>query len=494
MADFFTNMLSAMKLVPKPVDDRSALSDLNESLKVDLDPAMQGFKQGLLGEKSNWEAAQKQLEVENKNLANIQGQLSAGGLDDNTLKALTQQQADTQSKIQYLQEAQKKSHENADYLRALAGRQGYDLSNYDSETNLENATLNMQADTQGIINKILNRDMTSEQYYNAAYNKLREAGATVGQARRIAAKRAGEYKADRIAKYKTAMQMFGNNGDGTMNDAMVKLMWNIMEDSPMLAEAAAKLYATPQQQYQNNFEAAKAAAARLDNFKSLMWQKQADRDKMREELGLKADYNWKADDHKFLNDIEKLKTKGQIDNYNKAEEQSRDYKFREMLADSAFRRTVERLGIQHDLDVKKFSENEWSKYESAYDFYMSKFPNAKPEQAMNYAFKNFKSAKEEKVDPVAVNILNDAQSIEDDKEAINYLEEKLSENDKMEPEARNYIREYQFYRSYLLAVKEGNEELKKKFLKQIKPENIERFSNSSDLADYSRRLQTRGRI
>ena len=62
MADFFTNMLRAMKLVPKPVDDRSALSDLNESLKVDLDPAMQGFKQGLLGEKSNWEAAQKQLD------------------------------------------------------------------------------------------------------------------------------------------------------------------------------------------------------------------------------------------------------------------------------------------------------------------------------------------------------------------------------------------------------------------------------------------------
>ena len=290
------------------------------------------------------------------------------------------------------------------------------------------------------------------------------------------------------------MQMFGNNGDGTMNDAMVKLMWNIMEDSPMLAEAAAKLYATPQQQYQNNNAAAREQAARLDNFNSLMWQKQADRDKMREELGLKADYNWKADDHKFLNDIEKLRTKGQIDNYNKAEEQKRDYKFREMLADSAFRRTVEKLGIQHDFDVKKFSENEWSKYESAYDFYMSKFPNAKPEQAMNYAFKNFKSAKEEEVDPVAVNIFNDAQSKEDDEEAINYLEEKLTSNEKMETAAREYIRQYLFYRKYLLAEKEGNEELKKKFLLQIKPENIKRFSNSDELTDTGRRLQTRGRI
>ena len=339
-----------MKLVPKPVDDRSALSDLNESLKVDLDPAMQGFKQGLLGEKSNWEAAQKQLEVENKNLANIQGQLSAGGLDDNTLKALTQQQADTQSKIQYLQEAQKKSHENADYLRALAGRQGYDLSNYDSETNLENATLNMQADTQGIINKILNRDMTSEQYYNAAYNKLREAGATVGQAQRIAAKRAGEYKADRVAKYKTAMQMFGTNGDGTMNDAMVKLMWNIMEDSPMLAEAAAKLYATPQQQYSNNVIAEREQAARNDQLATQIALAKLNHENDLDKLLSQYIYNSKQLEQQQGYKQSNIKLQGEVNDTNNARSQERQFQYDSRKAAQAQEYDKELKVIQGQID------------------------------------------------------------------------------------------------------------------------------------------------
>ena len=348
MADFLENILRAMKLVPERVDSNAVVADLDESLQAppQMDRYLQGFQQGLLGNKADYDQAQKVF------------------INPNS----------TDEQRQSAQLAMNQAHDRANYTRGLAKRMGYNLDNYGANTSLDDATKKYQADTQSAIRQLLNQDMTSEQYYDEAYRRLHEAGLPMRQAQQEAARRANLYKAQRLAKYNTAMQMYGQNGDGTLNDLAIQMLGNTMTDSPELAELYYKTYASPSKTYDNNVIAAREKAARDDNLYSTQWQKRFDRDKMREELGLKADYNKQDYTHKTNEDIRKFNSNAET-----------TWNYGEKTANNNLYRALKEYYLKKDIDIDRMSQQAREQILTAFDMYKGLHPNASNEEAADYA-------------------------------------------------------------------------------------------------------------
>ena len=120
MADFLENILRAMKLVPERVDSNAAVAELDESLQAppQMDRYLQGFQQGLLNNKTDYDQAQRVLE----------------------------NSSSTDEQRQSAQLAMNQAHDRANYTRDLARRMGYNLDDYGANTTLDEATKKYQAD------------------------------------------------------------------------------------------------------------------------------------------------------------------------------------------------------------------------------------------------------------------------------------------------------------------------------------------------------------
>ena len=228
-----------MKLVPERVDSNAVVADLDEYLQAppQMDRYLQGFQQGLLGNKADYDQAQKVF------------------INPNS----------TDEQRQSAQLAMNQAHDRANYTRDLAKRMGYNLDNYGANTSLDEATKKYQFEQANLQRQLLKRDMSSEQYFDETFRALHEAGLPRNQAWNEAMRRANLYKAQRLAKWNTAIQMYGLNGDGTFNDFATLAFGNTMSDSPELAELYYKTYASPGKAYDNNVIAAREQAARNDN-------------------------------------------------------------------------------------------------------------------------------------------------------------------------------------------------------------------------------------
>ena len=167
---------------------------------------------------------------------------------------------------------QEQYHKAAEDNRELARRQGINLSGYGTGVPLQEAIMNLRNNDMGAMRNFLNEDMDSEQYYAREYANLRNEGLSDRRASQEAGRRAQLYKSERLAKYATAMQMYGTDGNGALTNFAIQMMDRIKGDSPETAELYYKMYASPKEQYQNAIQAEMAAAAREDNHQSAMQQ------------------------------------------------------------------------------------------------------------------------------------------------------------------------------------------------------------------------------
>ena len=144
------------------------------------------------------------------------------------------------------------------------------LTGYDSDTSLRDANLNYDAAVQNTINTFIDNDMDSDTYFSKKYNENLKAGLSPRLAHKAAAEQALLYKSERLAKYATMMEMFGQNGGAmTPSGALFLSMLSREADDPSVAgfgNVVGNLYASPQKQYDNDVLAAREAASRADNY------------------------------------------------------------------------------------------------------------------------------------------------------------------------------------------------------------------------------------
>lgn len=245
-------LLEKWGLIPKRVN-----SDIVESVaaKYNQLPELDQFEAQSIGQildyKNRYESAQKAYNRANQTLSDA----------NSTQAARSQAQSDMAAAQQIMDEA----HKGADFTRRVANNRGIDLSNYDAyNTSLDDANVNFTAKAQQDISDLFAKDLTPDQYYRRLVRELRANGATKGQAERIAAEQTQDYSIDREARFNTAMQMYGQNGNGALTDLGIQMMDKFGRDHPDTLNLYGTMYATPSKQYDNAVQAAREQAARND--------------------------------------------------------------------------------------------------------------------------------------------------------------------------------------------------------------------------------------
>lgn len=149
----------------------------------------------------------------------------------------------------------------AQSIRDSAQGAGIDLNGFGADNSLQEAQQNYQTDLYRGLNNVLNHDMTSDEYYQQVYDRVRKAGYTDTEARKAAAQRAGIYQAQRVARLSGAFQNYGLNPSGSMNNIGVQILSAMGQENPGVANVFANMYGTPKDDYnygheigkQNNF-------------------------------------------------------------------------------------------------------------------------------------------------------------------------------------------------------------------------------------------------
>lgn len=167
--------------------------------------------------------------------------------------AIAQSQNDTAGMSQAAQAAQS--------IRNSARDAGINLDGFGADNTLQEAQQNYQTDLYRGLNNVLNHDMTSDEYYQQVYDRVRKAGYTDTEARKAAAQRAGIYQAQRVARLSGAFQNYGLNPSGSMNNIGVQILSAMGQENPGVANVFANMYGTPKDDYnygheiekQNNF-------------------------------------------------------------------------------------------------------------------------------------------------------------------------------------------------------------------------------------------------
>ena len=507
MADFLENILRAARLVPEKVDADAALQELNDSLyrqQAQFDPYDLRFKQDLLVQKQNWDTAGKAIKNAENRMKAADEMLKTAGLTDEQVKQYTGAKTSAKADLLRAQAAQGQAHSDADFTRDLAKRMGYDLSKYDAYgTNLRDAALNLSADTHNAINSIIGKDMTADEYYDQAYRELLEAGAPMRQAQQEAARRAEQYRTQREAKYNTAMMMYGNNGDGTLNDIGMQLLGKIAPQSPDLVNMLLNAYAKPKDVYQNNYEAAKAQDARNDAAAMQLLGYQHEFDKLNLQNNLNKDYLTYSTNE----GIRGHKAKGTFDSNNRMTEAEFKNELQKSLekykTDEDLRKATQMIGINIE------AAGEQQKEEIRQFLVAAELAGMKPnDPTLLAAFKEkfgltpkTGKQKEEEPDNAVMTIFAEAQTDKyaDPRARIQFIDEELAKNQengyKFKAEGVEYLRKYQDALRYIIAHKEGNAAEKNRLGKKVDLEILKNVtSNDSEAYLDAQRIQTRKKI
>lgn len=150
------------------------------------------------------------------------------------------------------QDAMSRYSTAADAIRQSAQAAGINLSQYGADTNLETAAQNLQNDFYTGIRKILNSDMTSDEYYNQIFNQVKSNGGTDRQAKMIAGEKAAVYQSQRMARLSTAFENYGLDQMGSMNNVGAQILMQMQQENPAQANGFATLYASPKDDYAFN--------------------------------------------------------------------------------------------------------------------------------------------------------------------------------------------------------------------------------------------------
>ena len=112
----------------------------------------------------------------------------------------------------------------------------------------ENAIAQAQK-AQDELNKVLNPDMSAEDYFNQKYLEYRNSGVTSNMALALARHAASQYQADQYTKLQDAFYQYGIGRDGVPNPLGARLLTQIGAVAPEQANYLTKFFPTMADQY-----------------------------------------------------------------------------------------------------------------------------------------------------------------------------------------------------------------------------------------------------
>lgn len=212
------------------------------------------------------------------------------------------------------QKGMEAAHAAALSIQDSARAAGIDLSQYGSDVTLQNAAQNLQNDYyRGLQNSLYgDLSMTSDDYYNNIYNRLRQNGYSDKVSRNVAAKRAGQYQAQRMAKLQDALFAYGMSPRGSINQTGARLLYMMSGENANAANYYANMFAGPKQDYAFNRQQDTAATQQQYNQQNMATKQQYSL----QQLDVKAQIN------------QKLKV---LDGQIKIAEQNNDYALKAQL-------------------------------------------------------------------------------------------------------------------------------------------------------------------
>lgn len=150
------------------------------------------------------------------------------------------------AKSQNNEQGMQQAINGANAIRQQAGQMGIDLSPYDAGRTLAQAQEAFMSDTNRGIRNILQRDRTSDEYYNDVYNHLRENGIPRDLAQQVAARQAGQYQAQRVTRLNDALVQYGiDPSNYTLNDYGTMILMRMQQEDPNAASGLARMYGLP---------------------------------------------------------------------------------------------------------------------------------------------------------------------------------------------------------------------------------------------------------
>lgn len=137
----------------------------------------------------------------------------------------------------------------AQSIRDSANSAGINIDGYGMKNSLAEASQNYLNDTYRGLNNILNHDMTSDEYYQQVFNRVKENGGTDTVATKIARERAGVYQAQRVSRLGSAFENYGVNPNGSVNNIGVQILAAMGQENPTSANFYSNNYGTPKDEY-----------------------------------------------------------------------------------------------------------------------------------------------------------------------------------------------------------------------------------------------------
>lgn len=195
------------------------------------------------------EEAVKQLVPENQNLSQAQ-RLALSKIQNDII----------QTKIAYAQAqaggnelGMQQAHHQAESIRKIAQDMGFNLSSLNSDSTVQDAIVRKNEDDyREKIKRLVSPELTTQEYYDQTYNKLRDMGYGYDIANRVAAQKSQSYQAQRISALSNQLQMQGIGQSGAINDIGAQILTQLQNESPQAYEALAKMYAMPRDDYAFN--------------------------------------------------------------------------------------------------------------------------------------------------------------------------------------------------------------------------------------------------
>lgn len=162
-------------------------------------------------------------------------------------------------------------HEQAEYLRNVGNDMRMDLSGYGEGVSLKDATRNLATQqAKDVMQMVTGRySLSSDQFYELAFDGEMANGASASTAHRRAAKRAREYKAKRMAYLNGLYNSYGTDGRVT-NPLGAQVLAELANENPATANAYGNLYATPAAAYQNEQQTARQLLNEQNTFARLL--------------------------------------------------------------------------------------------------------------------------------------------------------------------------------------------------------------------------------
>ena len=144
----------------------------------------------------------------------------------------------------------KDARDSAEIIRNRAAQLGINLDEYGAGKTYNQAVTSSQADYDAGYSRLLkDNDMTSDEYYQQVFNRVKQNGGTDTQAAQLAREQAMVYQAQRLARFRNGFYNYGISPDGSISNIGAQILDSMYQEKPTSIALADKYYAKPADDY-----------------------------------------------------------------------------------------------------------------------------------------------------------------------------------------------------------------------------------------------------